>query len=241
MSFSPGAKKRKTVCANKLAIAALFAGFLLTMPECFVRAGNNAPDFATSWNKRQGLPLIWAAAQNIYYEPTIKKIIKADCGRCHAVASRYLMDYDSLKAFASSGMLGAMVQGSMSRFAGGDTRTILSWIESGASEKPPGKQAHFFSPDSAGSNRPGCPQRGTPLHVPADQITYSNSIKYILAGDCLRCHSGRFRNLTTYKNIKMYADNGLLKSLVQLGGPMHRFAGPDSRQIIAWVKNGAPK
>jgi hypothetical protein len=135
-----------------------------------------------------------------------------------------------------------MVQGSMSRFAGGDARTILSWIGSGAQEKPPGKQANFFfSPDPTGSNRPGCPQGRAPLHVPMGQATYSNSIKYILEGDCLRCHSGQFRNLTTYKNVKMYADNGLLKTLVQLGGPMHRFAGPDSRQIIAWVRSGAPK
>jgi hypothetical protein len=152
------------------------------------------------------------------------------------------MDYDSLKAAADSGMLGAMVQGSMSRFAGGDARTILSWIGSGAHEKPPGKQANFFfSPDPVGSAMPGCPQGRAPLHVPMGQITYSNSIQYILEGDCLRCHSGQFRNLTTYKNVKMYADNGLLKTLVQLGGPMHRFAGPDSRQIIAWVKSGAPQ
>ncbi len=216
--FSSGTKKRKTAGVNKLVIAVLFAGFFLALPE------------------------IWAAAQNIYYEPTVKKIIETDCGRCHAVASRYLMDYDSLKAAADSGMLGAMVQGSMSRFAGGDARTILSWIESGAQEKPPGKQVNFFfNPDPTGPNQPGCRQGRAPLHVPTGQVTYSNSIKYILAGDCLRCHSGQFRNLTTYENVKMYADNGLLKTLVQLGGPMHRFAGPDSRLIITWIKSGAPK
>jgi len=41
--------------------------------------------------------------------------------------------------------------------------------------------------------------------------------------------------------VKTYAKNGLLESLVQPGGPMHRFAGPDSRLIIAWVHNGAPQ
>ena len=227
---------------NKLAIAVLFAVFPLTMPGFFARAGNNSPDFANAWGRGPDLPLIWAAAQKIYYEPTIKNIVRADCGRCHSVASRNLMDYDSLKTYASSGMLGAMVQGTMSRFAGGDTKTILSWIKSGAPEKPPGKQAHFFfSPDQADPRRPRCPQGGAPAGVTAGNITYHNTIKYILAGDCLRCHSGQFRNLTTYKNVKMYADNGLLKTLVRLGGPMHRFAGPDSRQIIAWVNNGAPR
>jgi hypothetical protein len=46
--------------------------------------------------------------------------------------------------------------------------------------------------------------------------------------------------LTTYENLKVYVDNGLLQILVQRGGPMHRFAGPDSRKILGWVKDGAP-
>lgn len=242
MIIRSGVKERKTICANKLAIVALFVVFLLTMSECFARAGNNAPDFADSWNRRQGLPLIWAAARNIYYEPTIKKIIRADCGRCHSGVSRNLMDYDNLKAYADSGFLATMLQGSMERFARNDTQTILSWINKGTREKSLGTRAHFMAgPHSAGPNAPGFLQGGSPLHAPATQITYGNSIKYILAGDCLRCHSGKFRNLTTYKNVKMYVKNGLLKTLVQLGGPMHRFAGPDSRQIIVWVNSGAPR
>ena len=228
--------------SKKLAVTAFFVVFLIfiTLPDCLVGFGRSDSGFAGSAGP--GLPLIMVAAQNIYYEPTIKKIIMADCGRCHSGVSRNLMDYDNLKAYADSGMLGAMAQGMMRRFAGGDAQTILYWINSGAPEKPPGVQAHFlFGPDPAGPNRPGCPQGGATFGVPSEHITYNNTIKYILAGDCLRCHSGQFRNLTTYKNVKMYADNGLLKTLVGRGGPMHRFAGPDSRQIIAWVNNGAPR
>jgi mono/diheme cytochrome c family protein len=184
-------------------------------------------------------PLIAAASKKVYYEPTIKKIILADCGRCHLGAVRNLTDYDSLKAYASSGMLSAMVQGSMGRFAGGDTQTIVTWVTNGAPEKSPGIQANLIPGPCPGTPRY---QPGVQLpNTPNDQTTYNNTIKCILAGDCLRCHSGQFRNLTTYENVKMYADNGLLKQLVKMGGPMHRFAGPDSRLIIAWVNNGAPK
>jgi hypothetical protein len=154
------------------------------------------------------------------------------------------MDYDSLKAYANSGLLATMVQGPMRRFAGNDVRTILKWIQNGASEKPPAGPAHFANVPGSISTGPGglqCTPGGTPLNVNKGQITYDNTIKQILAKDCLRCHSGPFRNLTTYKNVKMYVDNGLLKTLVPLGGPMHRFAGPDTRQIIMWINNGAAR
>ncbi|MBF0119401.1 MAG: hypothetical protein HQK79_11240 [Desulfobacterales bacterium] len=159
------------------------------------------------------------AAKKVYYDPTIKNIVTADCSRCHSGAVRNLMDYDSLRAYADSGLLSSMVQGPMFRFAGSnDAETILNWVKNGVPEKPSTTQANF-------NNR----------------ITYNNTIKYILVKDCLRCHSGQFRNLTTYKNLKIYVDNGLLKTLVQRGGPMHRFAGPDSHAIIAWINNGAPE
>ena len=144
------------------------------------------------------------------------------------------MDYDSLKAYANSGLLATMVQGPMRRFAGNDAQTILQWIQDGAPEKPSAAQAQF-------TNTPGCMQGVPPANAGNGQITYNNTIKHILAKDCLRCHSGPFRNLTTYKNVKLYVDNGLLKTLVRMGGPMHRFAGPDARQIIIWINNGAPQ
>ncbi|MBF0396286.1 MAG: hypothetical protein HQK78_05910 [Desulfobacterales bacterium] len=183
-------------------------------------------------------PLYLAAAKNqVYYEPTIKNIIMTKCSNCHSGATRNLMDYDSLKAYADSGLLSNMVQGPMYRFAGNDAQTIVDWVNNGAPEKPTaGNQVNFVRV----FGRQGCPM-GTQSNIPLNQITYTNTIKDVLNRDCLTCHSGQFRNLTTYKNVKMYADNGLLKQLVQIGGPMHRFAGPDSQLIIAWVNNGAPR
>lgn len=198
---------------------------------------------------RQGQPMISAKAilvkaRKIYYENTIKGIIRADCGRCHSGPTRNLVEYDSLKAYADSGLLGAMVQGPMRRFAGNDVQVILKWIQDGAPEKPAAASQVQFS-QIPRFNSPVCRGPGsraeTPLTgVPNGQITYHNTIKHILAKDCLRCHSGPFRNLATYKNVKMYVANGLLKTLVLPGGPMHRFAGPDTRQILAWVNDGAP-
>ncbi len=192
----------------------------------------------------QAQPMIQAKAQKIYYENTMKDIIRVDCGRCHSGPTRNLMDYDSLKAYADSGLLATMVQGPMRRFARNDVRTILQWVQDGASEKPPAGPAHFTNMPGSGStvtggprSRPGSP----PLNGATGRITYNNTIKSILAKDCLRCHAGQFRNLTTYGNVKMYVDNGLLKTLVRVGGAMHRFAGPDSRQIIMWINNGASR
>ena len=192
----------------------------------------------------QAQPMIQAKARKIYYENTMKDIIRADCGRCHSGPTRNLMDYDSLKAYADSGLLASMVQGPMRRFAGNDVRTILKWIQNGASEKPPAGPAHFTNMPgsiSTGTGAPPCAAGGAPANANRGQITYGNTIKQILAKDCLRCHAGQFRNLTNYKNVKMYVDNGLLKTLVRVGGAMHRFAGPDSRQIIMWINNGAPQ
>ena len=186
--------------------------------------------------------MVLAKAGKIYYESTIKGIIRADCGRCHSGPTRNLTDYDSLKTYAESGLLETMVQGPMRRFAGNDAGTILTWIRDGAPEKPKAATQARFS-QKTGVNNPGCPTPGTGrlTDQPSGQITYDNTIKGVLSKDCLRCHSGPFRNLTTYKNVKMYVDNGLLKTLVLPGGPMHRFSGPDTRPIIAWINRGAPQ
>lgn len=183
--------------------------------------------------------LTLAAGAKIYYEPTIQEIVNQDCGRCHSGPVRNFMDYERLKAYADSGMLAVMVQGPMSQFAGNDRNTIVNWIDGGALEKQGAKTVGFFSTLTPSS---GCPpgQAYVP-DVPLDKMTYTNTIQYILARDCLGCHSDKFRNLTTYDNVKLYVDNGLLKSLVQRGGPMHRFAGPDSKLIILWSDNGALK
>nr|ASQ41200.1 magnetosome protein Mad1 [Candidatus Magnetananas rongchenensis] len=189
------------------------------------------------------------AAKNVYYEPTIKNIILSDCARCHSGPTRNLMDYDSLKMYADSGLLSSMVQGPMSRFAGNDAQTIIDWADNGAPEKPPGGAANkvgffSFSPHAGGcpGGRPGGGGGRAPwANIPANKITYNNTIKYVVAKDCLQCHSSQFRNLTTYKNVKMYVDNGLLEMLVDRGGAMHRFAGPDYTLFLSWIKNGAPQ
>lgn len=183
------------------------------------------------------------AGQEITYENNIRDIISLDCGRCHSGPTFNLMDYDSLKTFVDNGMLRAMVSpgGPMNRFAGNDARTIITWIDNGAPEKAAPQPANFFTPHLNAQELPAAGAGGFQPDVPPDQVTYENTIKFILAKDCLQCHSGTFRNLTTYNNVKYYADNGLLKTLVSRGGQMHRFAGPDSRIIISWVDNGAPQ
>ncbi|MBF0551001.1 MAG: hypothetical protein HQK60_10735 [Deltaproteobacteria bacterium] len=184
-------------------------------------------------------PVQSAAAQAVYYEPTIEPIVAADCGRCHFGSIRYLGDYNDLKMYADSGLLATMVQGPMRRFAGSDADTLLTWIDQGAPEKANGTLAQFRA-GPQGSPGPGHPPGGRG-NGPLVQLTYRDPIKDILAQDCLRCHSGPFRNMTTYKHVKTYADNGLLKLLVKAGGPMHRFAGPDAGIIIDWINAGAPE
>jgi len=184
----------------------------------------------------------FAGGAGISYESPIKQIIRSDCGRCHSGPTRNLTDYDSLKAYAEGGLLQTMVQGPMRRFAGNDVGTIVKWINDGAPEKPNAGAPVRFTRKAA-VNVPPCPAPGTNGAATSQgaQVTYTGTIKDVLAKDCLRCHSGPFRNMTTYKNVKMYVDNGLLKTLVLPGGPMHRFAGPDTRLFIAWINNGAPR
>jgi len=184
-----------------------------------------------------------AANGKAYYDPTIKTIIAQDCARCHSGPVRNLMDYDSLKMYADSGMLATMVQGSMARFAGTDRQTIIDWANAGAPEKPePGPaKVNFFNGfhGLGGGNQ----NRNQPYvtDVPMDKINYTNTIQYVLARDCLRCHSDKFRNLTTYENVNMYIKNGLLKTMMERGGPMRRFACGDAELIITWINNGAPR
>jgi hypothetical protein len=175
--------------------------------------------------------------QEVLYDPTIQDIVNKDCARCHSGANRNLMDYDGIKFYADSGMLKVMVSsgGGMSRFAGQDAGTILQWIADGALEKAGtqlvrGQGMHM-----------GMGPKPYPVDVPLAQITYSNTIKFIIARDCVECHAGNFRNLTTYKNLKYYADSGLLLSLVSPGGQMHRFAGQNYRYFEAWVANNSPR
>ena len=121
----------------------------------------------------------------------------------------------------------------MNRMAGNDAQTILSWISQGSPEKPATQLAQMLVP--------GVGPKPYTLSVPLESMTYENTIKFVLAKDCLECHSGQFRNLTTYSKVKYYVDNGLLRLLVRRGGQMHRFAGPDSRILLEWAAKGAPQ
>ena len=226
--MSPGDTRMRT----KLILTILIGLALMwTLPKTVVRAGDT------------GGAMLLAGTAKVYYDPTIKDIIMADCARCHSGLTRNLTDFDSLKMYADSGMLAAMVSGTMRRFAGNDAQTIIDWVDQGAPEKPGGAAANFMTglrgPRAGGQGQP--PAVSHQAAPGGEQITYENTIKPILEADCLRCHSGPFRNMATYENVKLYVDNGLLKELVRVGGPMHRFAGPDSRLIISWVNSGAPR
>jgi len=185
-----------------------------------------------------------AAANGVYYEPTIRDIIANDCSPCHSGAARNLMDWDNVRSYVDSGMLAAMLQGPMAQYAGSDADIILRWIDAGAPENPPRGGS---APSPVAFGRP-CPQPVGPGaggyraqgNFPGD-ITYTNTIEGLLAQDCLRCHLGPFRKMTTYEEVRMYVDNGLLEVLVAPGGQMHRFAGPDARLFLAWIRAGAPR
>jgi hypothetical protein len=98
-----------------------------------------------------------------------------------------------------------------------------------------------------------CPQArgGMHHHIGTNHIqtnnnptgySYSNTIKDIIQKNCLRCHGGPIRNLSTYTHVKAYVDNGLLMMMIQPGGPMSRFLSADeSHQIASWIKAGAPQ
>ena len=212
-----------------------------------------------------------AAAMQVYYEPTIRDIIRKDCLRCHSGGTRNLRDWDSVRAYAQNGMLEAMVVGSMRRFADQDADIILQWLKNGAPENPPrqgrgAKVAAAGQPlqEQAGLTGPGMHQGqgGQGLHqgqgggpgmhqgqggqgggqaAPTGDLTYTGSIEGLLAQDCMRCHMGPFRKMTTYEDVKMYIDNGLFEALIVPGGQMHRFAGPDTKVFLAWVRAGAPR
>ena len=108
-------------------------------PQAMVAAGLNGRTPGVA--RQPGTGLRAAAAAMVYYEPTIRDIINADCSRCHSGAARNLMDYDNLNAYAQSGMLSAMVQGPMRNFAGADADAILAWVDAGAPEKAPARTA----------------------------------------------------------------------------------------------------
>lgn len=104
-------------------------------------------------------------------------------------------------------------------------------------------QPVIAQPDTNAQNTQETLQEAAPNTQPSPQteITYTNTISGIVEVSCSRCHSGPLRNLMSYENIKKYADSGLLKMMVQPGGPMNRFALKNADTIIKWTEAGAPK
>jgi hypothetical protein len=106
-----------------------------TTPEAVLAAAQAGQNPGSGWQRlpqREGV--VTAAARKIYYDPTIRDIIQADCAGCHGGTVRNLTDYDNLYAYVQSGMLEAMVQGPMGQFAGSDASIILDWAAAGAPE-----------------------------------------------------------------------------------------------------------
>ena len=72
--------------------------------------------------------------------------------------------------------------------------------------------------------------------------SYDATVAPIVSKNCLRCHGGPMRNLSTYQNLKQYAASGLLAMMIQPGGPMSHFLTPAEAQVITdWIAAGEPR
>ena len=174
--------------------------------------------------------------QGVYYEPDIRDIIRKDCARCHSGTLRNLMSWDSVRMYVDNGMLSAMIQGPMRQFSGpADANTIQAWIDAGAPENQPRKKTEAKPAAFAASGQvvAAAPSQAS--------LTYTRDIQGLLAKDCLRCHQGPFRSLTTFEQVRTYANSGLLASMVQPGGLMNRFVGTDAQMVLTWIRAGAPR
>jgi len=88
------------------------------------------------------------------------------------------------------------------------------------------------------------PQAAVPSTVaaPINAPAYSGTVSEIVARNCLRCHGGALRNLSTYQNLRSYGQSGLLMMMIQPGGPMSHFLAPaEAQQLIDWVEAGEPR
>jgi hypothetical protein len=78
--------------------------------------------------------------------------------------------------------------------------------------------------------------------VAATAPSYDATVAPIVSKNCLRCHGGPMRNLSTYQNLKQYAASGLLAMMIQPGGPMSHFLTPAEAQVITdWIAAGEPR
>jgi len=96
-------------------------------------------------------------------------------------------------------------------------------------------------PGTAVGAAPPCAALTKVVQTSTPSLTYTGTVQGIIQRNCLRCHSGPIRTLTTYDQVKAYADNGLLTMMTQPGGPMSKFlTSSESHQISAWVDAGSP-
>lgn len=92
---------------------------------------------------------------------------------------------------------------------------------------------------------------GKPGACNTTNVKYSTSISPILSAYCTGCHNPSGDNggilLTNYKEVKIYADNGQLKSSIEhtAGTPMPKNGGflssCDISIINVWITNKAPE
>ncbi|MBI5481362.1 MAG: hypothetical protein HY906_21060 [Deltaproteobacteria bacterium] len=137
-------------------------------------------------------------------------------------------------------------------------RTMMAGVRVGAAQPSTAAQAAAVAADptargelvaTPGANAPctrtyARPQTvaGPSVVAPTNAPTYSGSVAEIVSRNCLRCHGGALRNLSTYQNIRSYAQSGLLGMMIQPGGPMSHFLAPaEAPQLLDWVDAGEPR
>jgi len=184
------------------------------------------------------------AASGVYYEPDIRDIVRKDCARCHSGSLRNLMSWDSVRSYVDNGLLAAMLQGPMRQFAGPvDANAVLAWIEAGAPENPPRRTGATTASTTASTTAAAttAATTGTEGAAAAQPLTYSGAVEPVLARDCLRCHLGPYRKMTTYEEVKALVDSGRFQTMLAPGGLMAPFAGNDAQTLLNWSKSGALK
>ncbi len=92
---------------------------------------------------------------------------------------------------------------------------------------------------------------GLPGNCNVTNITYTNTIQYIINYDCaysVSCHAAgsSYADFTTYARLKEYADNGQLYQQLFVSNRMPPPPQPlldvcTAAQVKAWINNGTPQ
>jgi mono/diheme cytochrome c family protein len=89
--------------------------------------------------------------------------------------------------------------------------------------------------------------RFVPANCDTTNVTYSGTVKAIIEGNCVSCHTGAGAGggyqLDSYAGMKVVADNGkLVNSVTYVSNGMPKAGKMDAcrvNQIVAWVNQGA--